>query len=126
VLFRGPRFDKIGLPRGRRAGHRPYQGVRMAAITSKDGGRINAVLAPAGYIFGLLERWLEALLRVLFLSKTPTQCDGAIAFPRKVDEHIGFAEARWPFDAVRSLKRSGSSAQPLADQSEYSRGKARP
>jgi hypothetical protein len=32
----------------------------------RDGDRINAVLAAAGYNFGLLLRWFEALLRALF------------------------------------------------------------
>jgi transposase, IS5 family len=31
----------------------------------REGDRINAVLAAAGYNFGLLLRWLERLLRVL-------------------------------------------------------------
>jgi hypothetical protein len=34
----------------------------------RDGGRLNAVLAAAGYYFGLLLRWLEVLLRALFAS----------------------------------------------------------
>ena len=32
----------------------------------RDGDRINAVLAAAGYNFGLLLRWLARLLRALF------------------------------------------------------------
>ena len=34
-------------------------------LKGRDGDRINAVLAAAGYNFGLLLRWLERLLRVL-------------------------------------------------------------
>src|SRR5262252_1227208 len=34
-------------------------------LTGRDGDRINAVLAAAGYNFGLLLRWLERLLRAL-------------------------------------------------------------
>jgi transposase, IS5 family len=33
----------------------------------RDGDRINAVLAAAGYNFSLLLRWFEELLRVLLL-----------------------------------------------------------
>jgi IS5 family transposase len=41
--------------------------IGRAAITSKgrEGDRINAVMAAAGYNFSLLLRWLERLLRVL-------------------------------------------------------------
>jgi IS5 family transposase len=35
-------------------------------LKGRDGDRINAVLAAAGYNFGLLLRWLAALLRALF------------------------------------------------------------
>jgi hypothetical protein len=35
--------------------------------TGRDGDRINAVLAAAGYNFSLLLRWFEELLRVLSL-----------------------------------------------------------
>ena len=34
-------------------------------LKGRDGDRINAVLAAAGYNFGLLLRWLAALLRAL-------------------------------------------------------------
>jgi len=37
-------------------------------LKGRDGDRINAVLAAAGYNFSLLLRWLAALLRVLFLA----------------------------------------------------------
>jgi transposase, IS5 family len=42
-------------------------------LKGRDGDRINAVLAAAGYNFGLLLRWFEALLRHLFaaLSRLP-------------------------------------------------------
>ena len=42
-------------------------------LKGRDGDRINAVLAAAGYNFGLLLRWLAKLLRALFaaLSGTP-------------------------------------------------------
>jgi transposase, IS5 family len=42
-------------------------------LKGRDGDRINAVLASAGYNFGLLLRWLTELLRALFaaLSGTP-------------------------------------------------------
>ena len=36
-------------------------------LKGRDGDRINAVLAAAGYNFSLLLRWLEELLRALFL-----------------------------------------------------------
>lgn len=45
-------------------------------LKGRDGDRINAVLAAAGYNFGLLLRWLErllrALLKALFMPARPT------------------------------------------------------
>jgi transposase, IS5 family len=43
-------------------------------LKGRDGDRINAVLAAAGYNFSLLLRWLAALLRALIaaLFTTPT------------------------------------------------------
>lgn len=35
-------------------------------LKGRDGDRINAVLAAAGYNFSLLLRWLGGLLRALF------------------------------------------------------------
>ena len=40
-------------------------------LKGRDGDRINAVLAAAGYNFGLLLRWLTRLLRALF--QAPSQ-----------------------------------------------------
>ena len=39
--------------------------MRRNYLKGRDGDRINAVLAAAGYNFGLLLRWLERLLRAL-------------------------------------------------------------
>jgi IS5 family transposase len=57
----------------RRAGVEPVIGHvkgehRMGRnhLKGRDGDRINAVLAAAGYNFGLLLRWLAALLRAFF------------------------------------------------------------
>jgi IS5 family transposase len=36
-------------------------------LKGRDGDRINAVLAAAGYNFSLLRRWFELLLRALWL-----------------------------------------------------------
>jgi IS5 family transposase len=48
-------------------------------LKGRDGDRINAVLAAAGYDFGLLLRWLTRLLRALvrmLLSAPPAvNCD---------------------------------------------------
>ena len=41
--------------------------MRRNPLTGRDGDRINAVLAAAGYNFSLLLRWFEELLRALFL-----------------------------------------------------------
>jgi IS5 family transposase len=41
-------------------------------LKGRDGDRTNAVLAAAGYNFGLLLRWLEALLRALIAAFTLT------------------------------------------------------
>jgi transposase, IS5 family len=39
-------------------------------LNGRDGDRINAVLAAAGYNFALLLRWLAALLRALFQARS--------------------------------------------------------
>ena len=36
-------------------------------LKGREGDRINAVLAAAGYNFSLLRRWFEAILRALLL-----------------------------------------------------------
>jgi transposase, IS5 family len=48
-------------------------------LTGRDGDRINAVLAAAGYNFRLLLRWLERLLRALMrmLLATPAPAQTA-------------------------------------------------
>ena len=48
-------------------------------LKGRDGDRINAVLAAAGYNFGLLLRWLERLLRALMrmLLATPAPAPNA-------------------------------------------------
>jgi hypothetical protein len=47
---------------------RPHADSRLRAdARGRDGDRINAVLAAAGYNFSLLLRWFEDLLRVLSL-----------------------------------------------------------
>jgi IS5 family transposase len=40
-------------------------GAIISRVKGREGDRINAVLAAAGYNFSLLLRWLERLLRVL-------------------------------------------------------------
>jgi hypothetical protein len=42
-------------------------------LKGRDGDRINAVLAAAGYNFGLLLRWLKALLRALIQALLATR-----------------------------------------------------
>jgi hypothetical protein len=46
-------------------------------LTGRDGDRINAVLAAAGYNFSLLRRWFDELLRVLWL----ILCNALLAAP---------------------------------------------
>jgi IS5 family transposase len=41
--------------------------MRCNYLKGRDGDRINAVLAAAGYNFSLLLRWFEELLRALLL-----------------------------------------------------------
>jgi hypothetical protein len=41
-------------------------------LKGRDGHRVNAVLVVASYNFGLLLRWFEALLPVLFAALTCT------------------------------------------------------
>ena len=45
--------------------------MRRNYLKGRDGDRINAVLAAAGFNFSLLLRWLEELLRVLLLILRP-------------------------------------------------------
>jgi IS5 family transposase len=40
--------------------------MRRNYLKGRDGDRINAVLAAAGYNFSLLLRWFDEVLRVLF------------------------------------------------------------
>jgi hypothetical protein len=75
----GRRFDAARRSLGRREMRRRAaiepvighlkQDHRMGGnyLTGRDGDRINAVLAAAGYNFSLLLRWFEELLRVLSL-----------------------------------------------------------
>ena len=41
--------------------------MRRNYLKGRDGDRINAVLAAAGYNFSLLQRWFRRLLRSLLL-----------------------------------------------------------
>ena len=41
--------------------------MRRNYLKGRDGDRINAVLAAAGYNFSLLRRWFDQLLRALRL-----------------------------------------------------------
>jgi IS5 family transposase len=43
-------------------------------LKGRDGDRINAVLAAAGYNFSLLLRWLERLLRLLINTLPTAPC----------------------------------------------------
>jgi hypothetical protein len=59
-------------------------------LKGRDGGRINAVLAAAGYNFRLLLRWLERLLRALIAAlltglrcpQTPNDCSSTVLHGR--------------------------------------------
>jgi IS5 family transposase len=42
-------------------------------LKGREGDRINAILAAAGYNFSLLLRWLAAILRALILLMTATR-----------------------------------------------------
>ena len=57
--------------------------MRRNYLKGRDGDRINAVLAAAGYNFSLLLRWFEELLRVLLLiicrSRSPRLCSASLA-----------------------------------------------
>jgi hypothetical protein len=62
----GARWD--AAPRLSRSSAMPRPSTAWAAnyLKGRDGNRINAVLAAAGYNFALLLRWLATLLRALF------------------------------------------------------------
>ena len=57
--------------------------MRRNYLKGRDGDRINAVLAAAGYNFSLLLRWFEELLRVLLLiicrSRARNSCLASLA-----------------------------------------------
>ena len=57
--------------------------MRRNYLKGRDGDRINAVLAAAGYNFSLLLRWFEERLRVLLLiicrSRAPRLCLASLA-----------------------------------------------
>jgi IS5 family transposase len=48
-------------------------------LKGRDGDRINAVLAAAGYNFALLLRWLARLLRALFQALATTSPEVRLA-----------------------------------------------
>ena len=51
---------------GKATGHlKAEQRMKRNYLKGRDGDRANAVLAAAGYNFGLLLRWLQALWRAL-------------------------------------------------------------
>ena len=88
-------------------------------LTGRDGDRINAVLAAAGYNFSLLLRWFEELLRVLSLIlwrallATPlhlTRCRKTF-FTADLLRHGIFPD-------LRRCTEAGCSVQP-----DYSRGR---
>ena len=87
-------------------------------LTGRDGDRINAVLAAAGYNFSLLLRWFEELLRVLSLIlwhallATPlhlTRCRKTFFTADEILRHCIRsslrADHRWPFCSVWLLLR---------------------
>ena len=57
--------------------------MRRNHLKGRDGDRINAVLAAAGYNFSLLLRWFKELLRALFLvlGRPPQSC--RFTFPQR-------------------------------------------
>src|SRR5205823_6160613 len=55
--------------------------MRRNYLKGRDGDRINAVLAAAGFNFSLLLRWLEELLRVLLLILRPGLLPPRLACP---------------------------------------------
>ena len=70
-------------------------------LKGRDGDRINAVLAAAGYNFGLLLRWLQrllrALLRMLLAIPAPArnpQRTLLIGSSRTTNFALAFAQAR--------------------------------
>jgi IS5 family transposase len=57
----------VAIAAGKATGHlKAEQRMKRNYLKGRDGDRANAVLAAAGYNFGLLVRWFEALLRALF------------------------------------------------------------
>jgi IS5 family transposase len=61
-------------------------------LKGRDGDRINAVLAAAGYNFSLLLRWLERFLRALMRmllaipapAQTPKECSPMVLHGRLI------------------------------------------
>ena len=86
-------------------------------LTGRDGDRINAVLAAAGYNFSLLLRWFEELLRVLLYACRAAGGDDAIAPQRKLwgsnSECVHVRRDGWPlqFGEPNALEQPGSVRQ---------------
>src|SRR5262249_15189197 len=78
-------------------------------LKGRDGDRINAVLAAAGYNFSLLLRWLSRLLRVLMRTllasqhqpKTPNQHSSSVLHGRLTN-----ADLRRPSPVERVFRNS--------------------
>ena len=87
--------------------------MRRNYLKGRDGDRINAVLAAAGYNFSLLLRWFEELLRVLLLiicrSRAPRLCLASLALGNILHgRHLkgGFGSAVTPHQcALPRLRR---------------------
>jgi len=57
--------------------------MRRNHLQGREGDRINAVLAAAGYNFSLLLRWFRRLLRALLLIASPKIALGTILHGRR-------------------------------------------
>ena len=79
-------------------------------LTGRDGDRINAVLAAAGYNFSLLLRWFEELLRVLSLIlwrallATPLHLTGAAKLSSRPTYYV-MASSQTLGDALKRVAR---------------------
>src|SRR5690348_11141367 len=73
-------------------------------LKGRDGDRINAVLAAAGYNFALLLRWLARLLRALFQALATTSPEVRLAKTGAQPFFTGDYLPTFPEHGVRALR----------------------
>ena len=95
--------------------------MRRNPLKGRDGDRINAVLAAAGYNFSLLLRWFEELLRALFLvlGRAPWM---PLRLTQRPETFFTDDQGRGGWQTVDALKKRGrqeAASKPLEPLASY-------